>query len=350
VSVDLLKKTTMKEVAELAGVSVATVDRVLSNRAKVSPHTKERVFAAIQQLNIQQQVSIDSGNTESNEPLRFLFLSESGANFLRSIEDAVLEIRELFSPHNITIHTKSLYPFNLESFLALLEVSSEQYDAIVLLCREDPAISSSVNRIVKAGCPIVCFTTDLCDTSRLSYVGPNHVSAGRTAGSLMGRYIGQCAGEVVLVVSAPYRSQYERELGFRRVIREQFPNLKILESLNNHDLDEESYDSLIKLFNSGVKPLGIYNVTGGTQGVAQALKEKGWSKDVVFIGHELNDGSYDLLSQNEVDIIIDQDLKSEALTAINVLMHHFERLQKEPMQTTSAPIITLRENMVVKNV
>lgn len=350
-SVDLLKKTTLKEVAELAGVSLATVDRVVSNRARVSPHTKERVLEAIAKLNGQPNAPLDFNNAfDSEVPLKFLFLSESGEHFLEAVEKAVKEIAGLFSSLNITLDTRSIIKFDLAEFVRVLDESADQYDAVVLICREDPAISACVNRIVKSGCPIICFTTDLSDTPRLSYVGPNHISAGRTAGHLMGRYIGEKDGEVILVVSAPYRSQYERELGFRRVIREQFPNLKILESLNNHDLDEESYDSLMALFNAGVKPLGIYNVTGGTQGVVKALQEKGWSDDVVFIGHELNDGSHDLLSQNEVDIIIDQDLRLEALTVVNVLLHHFKRLKHAPEHTVTAPIVTLRENMGARTV
>lgn len=349
-SIDLLKKTTMKEVATLAGVSLATVDRVLSNRAKVSPHTKERVLEAIQTLNVNQDANqlTRPSSAPHTSPLKFLFLSESGAPFLRSIESAVEAIRDLFTPLHVSMDTKSICKFDLQDFITLISDSAKNYDAIILLCREDPTISAIVNKVIKEGCPIVCLTTDLCDTSRLAYVGINHVSAGRTAGHLMGKYIGQQSGEVILVVSASYRSQYERELGFRRVIREQFPNLRILESLNNHDLDDESYQSLITLFQSGIKPLGIYNITGGTKGVAKALKEKGWSEEVVFIGHELNDASYNLLSQNEVDIIIDQDLRSEVLTAINVLLHHFKLIKRAPVFTPSAPIITLRENMGVR--
>jgi LacI family transcriptional regulator len=150
---------------------------------------------------------------------------------------------------------------------------------------------------------------------------------------------------LVLVVSGPYSSQYERELGFRRVIREQFPNLRIHESLNNHDLDEESYENLTALFDSGIKPLGVYNVTGGTRGAAKAISEKGWKDDIVFIGHELNESSYSLLAKNEVDVILDQDLHAEVITAIEVLLSHHGIRQAPPSLTPSAPIIRIRENM-----
>jgi LacI family transcriptional regulator len=342
VTVDLLKKTTLKEVAAVAGVSLATVDRVLSKRARVSPHTRDRVLAAIKALNGEPAAEGPSVNAKT---LSYGFVTESGAPFLQSIENVVDSVHDLFVPLNTRFKTQAMPLFDLEDFLKLLKQSAREHDGLILLCRDDPAISACVNQIIKEGTPVVCLTTDLYDTDRLAYVGMNHVSAGRSAGHLMGRYIGQQAGEVVLVVSAPYRAQYERELGFRRVIREQFPNLRIHESLNNHDLDEESYQNLMTLFDSGIKPLGIYNVTGGTQGVANAIKAKGWSSDIVFIGHELNESSYSLLAQNEVDVIIDQDLRSEVITAINVLLHYHGVLKQAPILTPSAPIITIRENM-----
>jgi LacI family transcriptional regulator len=345
VTVDLHKKTTLKDVAAQAGVSLATVDRVLSKRARVSPHTRERVLAAIKELNEANGASFEERPTAAVKPLSYGFVMESGVPFLNSIEATVDSVRDLFAPLNTSFKTNSMTLFDLDGFLKLLKQAAREHDGLIVVCRDEPSICACINQIIREGTPVVCLTTDLSDTARLAYVGMNHVSAGRTAGHLMGRYIGQQKGEVVLVVSAPYSAQYERELGFRRVIREQFPNLRITESLNNHDLDEESYENLKALFDSGIKPLGIYNVTGGTRGAAQAIRKKGWTDEIVFIGHELNESSYSLLSQNEVDVIIDQDLRSQVITAINVLLNHHGVVKTSPQITPSAPIITIRENM-----
>ena len=46
-------RATIEDVAEAAGVSVATVDRVLNGRAAVRPKTAEKVEQAIRRLNYQ---------------------------------------------------------------------------------------------------------------------------------------------------------------------------------------------------------------------------------------------------------------------------------------------------------
>lgn len=52
------KKSTIYDLARLAGVSPGTVSRVLNNRDKVKPETRERVLRAATELNLKPQVSV----------------------------------------------------------------------------------------------------------------------------------------------------------------------------------------------------------------------------------------------------------------------------------------------------
>ena len=52
------KKSTIYDLARLAEVSPGTVSRVLNNRDKVKPETRERVLRAAKELNLKPQVSV----------------------------------------------------------------------------------------------------------------------------------------------------------------------------------------------------------------------------------------------------------------------------------------------------
>lgn len=343
----LLNRPTLKEIAAHSGVSMATVDRVLSSRAKVSPHTRERVMKSIEALTggVVVAGSKSAAKTGRIKPLVFALVMEGGSAFLRTVERKVDSVRQRYLGLGVQIVTYSPENYSVESYKQLLQTAAKKHDGLIVVSRENTEVSATINAIVSGGTPVVCLTTDLSDTLRLGYSGMNNTGAGRVAARLMGKFTGGKVGDVILIVSAPYHCQYERELGFRRILRENFPKLRIRESIDNHDLDSDSYGSLMKLFKAGVKPLGIYNVTGGTAGVVRALDEMGWTNDCFYIAHELDDVSHPLLAEGKINVVMDQDFRSEIILAVNGLMYHCGALARPPVFTEASPIVTTRENM-----
>ena len=97
------------------------------------------------------------------------------------------------------------------------------------------------SKIISEGKPVITLTTDFPNSSRIAYIGNNQSNAGSTAANIIGKNVGKRSGSILMVMSMPYRCQQERELGFRKVLRSEFPNLKIKESVFNLDTSEQSY-------------------------------------------------------------------------------------------------------------
>jgi LacI family transcriptional regulator len=172
-------------------------------------------------------------------------------------------------------------------------------------------INRAIRAVVARGLPVVCLTTDLPNSNRTAYVGSDQIMAGATAAYLMGRMIGDRSGKILLVVSAPFRSQEERELGFRRVLRSEFAHLEIDDHVNSRDNFPSSYESVCRYIEEHGAPVGVYNVAGGNRGVAQALQDAGLTGKVRFIGHELNANSRTLLEAGGMDVVIGHDILAE---------------------------------------
>ncbi len=94
-----------------------------------------------------------------------------------------------------------------------------------------------------------------------------------------------------MVMSMPYQCQQERELGFKKILRTNFPKIIINESVYSLDTSEESYKHVKRYIKNNGPPLGIYNISGGNIGVAEAIKDTSYKNEVIFIGHELNKNS-----------------------------------------------------------
>jgi LacI family transcriptional regulator len=347
VTTERVKRTTIKQLAKAAGVSTATVDRVINNRAKVSVATTNLVLETHRRLVSGASTDLRVTAAEPERMLRFDFVMESSKPFIDSIKTAVERVKASSHGFNISLHIHAApLPFDLHAFTQRLDAVASESDGIVLVCREDPAITSCLNNISKAGVPLVCLTTDLVDIDRLGYIGINHVSAGRTAGRLLGQLSGAQSGELILLLTGSFRCQYERELGFRSLIREAYPKLSIREVYANQETDNDSFSKLTEAFKlNPAKPIGLYNTGGGTLGVADAVTAMGWGREVLFVGHELNAASLELMTTNRMAAVIGQDTKSEVALAINALLHHHQRTTIAPTYSPAAPLVFFKENI-----
>ena len=180
--------------------------------------------------------------------------------------------------------------------------------------------------------------TDILHVPRIAYVGIDNRQAGRLAGFVLGRLLGPGGPRKVALFagSLSYRGHEEREMGFRHVLAEDFPDLQVVELREMRDDRERAYLEASALLDQHDDLAGIYNIGAGNQGIARALAERGRGARVVFIGHDVTPATRVLLLDGTMDAVIDQNPRVEAREALNILSNslrgavsapHLPRLQ-----------------------
>lgn len=311
------------EIAEKSGLSPATVDRVLNGRPGTSEKARNLVAYAIKQLGF---------SVNSFAPLPFeklAVISEAGTSFSELLVTEIDKLQADFMECEITLDSVISSQFEPEHFSEIISTRASTCDAIILISRDDIKVNAAVKNAVSLGKSVICLTTDLPNSQRTAYVGIENISSGSTAAWMMGRMLPPDPGNVLILSSANYRSQEEREMGFRRVIRKDFPHLNISERIHISDESEGSYQS-VKNYLAKCSPLsGIYNTAGGNRGIALALSESSMKQRPIFIGHELTTHTRSLLNNNAMDIVLSHDLRYELETCLKILR---EKLSGYPYQ------------------
>ena len=328
------RNPTIAEIAVEFGVGTATVDRVMNGRARVRGVTRDRVMDAFERL---------KGKEAAAEPViarRIAFISDSGVSFNRSLEAAVSEADSQYA--GITCSFAGITTANVDPVKLANEIerAAAEADGIVIVAREDLTINRAVRNVIGRGKPVICLTTDLPTSGRNAFVGSDPTSAGSTAAYLMGQVIGDREGKVLLVYSAPYRVQEERELGFRRVLRAEFPNLTVEERVNSNDDTEFVYRNVVRYIEEHGAPAGIYNVAAGNAGIGKAISEFDLAGKTVFIGHELNANSRHLLETGVMNFAIGHDVALEVETATRHVIDLLDNKAPEPPALTRVRIYT----------
>jgi LacI family transcriptional regulator len=312
---------TLRDIARQAGVSLATVDRVLHNRPGVRPDTVRRVKEAIERNSFQPHVA--AAELARGRARRFAFVMPSGPNlFMQQIHSYLGEMSGWLSARRLAVEMVATDVFDPSVLAASLEtLAGGDYDGVAVVALDHPSVRAAINDLVDAGAKVVTLVSDVPSSRRHHYVGIDNIAAGRTAGALVGRLVGPRSGKVAIVAgSQGLRDHAERIFGFNQVMASEFSGLDVLPVLEGRDEDERSERLLSRLLGKHHDIVGFYNVGAGTQGVAKALIDSGREKQVVFVGHDVTVLTRKLLLQGVMDAAISQNPGHEARAAVRVLL------------------------------
>lgn len=336
---------TLKDIAREAGVSLATVDRVLHKRPGVRPDTVRRVQETIARNAFQPHVA--AAELARGRTRRFAFVMPSGANpFMQQIEAYLGEMSAWLSARRLSVEMVSTDVFDPSVLAASLETLAGDYDGVAVVALDHPGVRAAINDLVDAGTKVVTLVSDVPSSRRHHYVGIDNIAAGRTAGALVGRLVGQKSGKIAIIAgSQGLRDHAERIFGFNQVMASEFSHLDILPLLEGRDEDDRSEQLISRLLSKHPDIIGLYNVGAGTQGVANALTEAGREKQILFIAHDLTAMTRKLLLQGTLDVAISQNPGHEARAAVRVLL---SLARNEPILSEQENIridILMRDNL-----
>ncbi len=316
------KSPTIREIAKLAGVGSASVDRVLNNRPGVKEKTRTRVLAALEKLNREK-----AGETG---PLEILLFSESGESFNGAMALAAEQVNRTIPGVQVNGHFVITSEMDPLPFARKISEDGLRADGVILVAREHPAVNRAVRTLTSAGVPVVCMTSDLPSSRRSAYIGNDQSAAGCVAAQLVGQILPDNPSSILLVMSEAYRAQQERELGFRRVLRSEFPHLKIEERVISDDSPKTTKEQLLKYFETHDTPAAIYNVAGANRGVAEALTIRNVEHETIFVGHELTNKSVALLEARIMDYVISHDFASEMTASVQWIRDRLNGVDTSP--------------------
>ncbi len=340
-----MAKATIEDVAMQAGLSVATVDRVLNGRAAVRPQTSARVQEAIRYLNFQPDRL--AARLAKGREYRFCFVLPEGNNhFMLDLADHIRSITTLMAQEKIVVDLRLTDVFTATALAETLDSIGENYDGVAVVALDHPRVREAINGLVARGVDVVTLVSDVPGSQRSHFVGIDNAAAGRTAATLMGRYLAGRKGKVGLIAgSMSLRDHIERQFGFEQVIMHEYPELALLPVREARDDWHEVERIAEQLLSTHNDLIGIYNVGGGQKGIVNALNRTGKASAVVYIAHELGEHTRAALVDGAISAIINQDAGHEVRSAVRVLM---ARADKTPLNAAMERIridIFVRDNL-----
>lgn len=341
-----MPRPTVHDVANEAGVSLATVDRVLNGRPGVREQTVQRVQNAVSKLGYVRDTY--AANLARQREYRFAVLLPQGpSQFVDTVKEALTEACAAQAAERISAQIFSIPrndPHRVVRELRALQATP--LDGVAIMTTETPQVRDAIMRLRSAGVPVVALVADLPSSERDYFVGIDSISAGRTAGFLLGRFLRNLSGQILVVTpSMLARDSVERRLGFDAVIARDFRDLQVLPSLETHADPDRTQAVIARAAETYSEIVGIYSMGAGNGPLLEALRSNGLMPGRAVILHELTPATRQALIDGEVDAVIGQNIGHLVRSTLRVLRAKCDNTPIYEAQERIRIDIITRENL-----
>ena len=227
-----MEKIRIKDIAERAGVSVGTVDRVLHNRPNVSAPAREKVEKALKEMEYQPNVYASALAYNKTYVFYALIPQHESEAYWEEIEQGVKKAIEVRRDFNINVKIMYYERFNNQSFVdCYTQCLESNPNGIIIVPQEIDITRQFTDILHERQIPFVMLDSYMPDLKPLSFFGQDSFCSGYFAAKML-MLIASNEKEIMLLKQmkdgkVTSKQQVNREVGFRHYMHDHFPQIKI---------------------------------------------------------------------------------------------------------------------------
>jgi len=337
---------TIKKIAEKAGVSIGTVDRVIHNRGYVSEDAEIRVKKAIKKLNYTPNIfarQLKLSKTFNFGVLMPEFSQDCG--YWQMPGNGIQKAQKELESHRIKVRYYHYDRYSPMSFArACEEVLSVDLDGLLMA----PAISSIAQEFVvklPENLPYVYFDSTVPETNCLSSIVQDSFLSGQLAGRLM-QLLCYNPGKIAVIRILPEDFHIdERVKGFQNFFARHSQFQLSQYDTYCHGKEDEFSQLMKKIIDENKDLKGIFISNALTYYVANVLNEKKIQRKIFVIGYDLLDQNIQYLKNGLIDFLINQQSEQQGYQGIYTLFRRIVLNETVPEKIMMPIDIITKENV-----
>ncbi len=324
---------TINKIAELCNVSRGTVDRALNHKSGIRAEVAEKIRkVALEQGYIPKRTG--TAVLRPDAPIRIgIVVHSSSSDFVKAVISKIgrksLEMETL----SAQIILRSIEGVDVQHQLALINelVEEEQVSGLAIMPLASDLLRDKINKLYEHDhIPVVTFNTDIPESKRIAYVGPDDLAAGRTAAALM-KLSTRENGKILSIADRTngHFAHCQRLTGFLSEFSPLQSKIEVLETQYCYQDQQLSERIVLRQLEMHPDLTGIYSPAPDCTGIYRALQKANAVGRVHVIVHDLSPNNLRMLQAGVVDFAIGQDTKTQGVLPI-IILHNYLSKKRSP--------------------
>ena len=275
---------TIKQIAELCGVSRGTVDRVINGRGNVKEEKRAQILKTMAEFGYRPNPAARALVSQKQCPVAGIVIAASEIQFFSPIITALRKAADYYGRFGLETQFHLLTGYSVrEQCDAIAALRAAGAEALIINPINDPEVISALEEAIADGIFVVSLNNDFETRQPHIYVGCDYEAGGRTAAALLRKI---CRGSINAGVS--YSG--ERMLGHLRRVEGFRSRLAMEESCSVVAVEEDSdddihaYEETLRMIDEHPEMNAFFIATsGGAHGVCQAFVKRRRTQDVTIV-------------------------------------------------------------------
>ena len=312
---------TIKEIADLCGVSRGTVDRVLNNRGNVKPEKKALILKVIKEMNYVPNPAGKALAARKLKPTVAVVMPSVGIGFFDAVLEAMKKAANAYTMYGMQVEWHLSKGYNVEEQCRQLSSLMGKVNGLILMPINDERIRQEIQKLTDSGIFVITINNDIENSSRSCYVGTDYLNGGLTAGALLqlinknDLHIGVTLGSLTIL---GHRQRLE---GFRQAISKN-PQADILAITEDQDDEIFSYEKNLAMLREHPEINTLFAASsGGIYGACRAMMTC-QKKDMTVIVFDTLPTTVEMMEQGIIQATIYQHPRRQGQIAMQIVFEY----------------------------
>lgn len=315
---------TLQQIADMAGTTKSTVDKVIHNRPGVSEKKRQEIKKLLDEYGYEANPLAKALNYQKRKMKVAVVLPEiSAAN---DIQRGIDVVRQDFLSFNIQVEYHRVGGSDAEAQTACIrKLTKEKVSGAVILPIRSEAVTEAIREMIAAKIPVVIVNSELSVDGILCYVGQNMLQSGSVASRMLSLFMRE-SPKIGIISCHNMLSHEQRERSFIESLESNYPGYEIRNIRYILETPEDAYSQTVAMLCENPEINSIFITCGCVTDICRAVKDFRNARRIdtqpVIICYEKYPEIIQLIKKKEVACTLNGGLSKQGRFSMRVLFEY----------------------------